>query len=71
MYTYVGHKEDVVAKALSEDLTRILGRNTVVVAGIHWDNLSEGGINVVRDLCRELTEKIVQLVGLAAPPPRA
>ncbi|HEY3278558.1 MAG TPA: hypothetical protein VGJ94_18215 [Syntrophorhabdaceae bacterium] len=62
VYTYVGHKEDVVAKALSEDLTRILGRNTVVVAGIHWDNLTEGGIETIRRLCEDLTHKIVGVV---------
>ena len=59
VFTYVGHKEDIVAKALSEELTRKLGRNTVVVAGIHWDGLSDEGIEAIRDACRALTGRIV------------
>ena len=60
VFTYVGHKEDVVAKAMSEDLTRRLGRNTVVVAGIHWDGLSEEGIKNIRNACQTLSDKIVK-----------
>jgi gallate decarboxylase subunit D len=60
VFTYTGHKEDVVAKALSEELTRRLGRNTVVVAGIHWDNLSIESIEKIRSICRVITEKIVK-----------
>ncbi len=59
VFTYVGHKEDMVAKAVSEDLTRRTGRNTVVVAGIHWDDLSEAGINHIRSACHALTDRIV------------
>ena len=60
VFTYVGHKEDVVAKTLSEELTRRLGRNTVVVAGMHWDGLSEEGIKHIRSACQELTDRIVR-----------
>lgn len=60
VFTYTGHKEDMVAKALSEELTRRLGRNTVVVAGIHWDDLSLEGIEKIRSICRSITEKIVK-----------
>jgi gallate decarboxylase subunit D len=59
VFTYVGHKEDIVAKAFSEELTRKLGRNTVVVAGIHWDDLSEEDIEAIRDVCRILSDRIV------------
>jgi gallate decarboxylase subunit D len=68
VFTYVGHKEDIVAKAFSEELTRRLGRNTVVVAGIHWDNLSEEGIGAVRDACRALSDKIVNELNLSSSP---
>jgi gallate decarboxylase subunit D len=60
VFTYTGHKEDMVAKALSEELTRRLARNTVVVAGIHWDDLSSEGIEKIRTICRLITEKIVK-----------
>jgi hypothetical protein len=60
VFAYVGHKEDVVAKTLSEELTRRLGRNTVVVAGMHWDGLSEEGIKNIRNACQVLTDRIVR-----------
>ena len=59
VFTYVGHKEDVIAKALSEELTRRLKRNTVVVAGIHWDNLAAGEIEIIGAACRALTDRII------------
>ncbi|MCX5812427.1 MAG: hypothetical protein NT178_07765 [Proteobacteria bacterium] len=60
VFTYTGHKEDMVAKTLSEELTRRLGRNTVVVAGIHWDDLSIESIEKIRSICQEITERIVK-----------
>jgi gallate decarboxylase subunit D len=60
VFTYTGHKEDVLAKALSEELSIRLGRNTVVVAGIHWDGLSVENIEKIRSICRIITEKIVK-----------
>lgn len=58
VFTYPGHKEDTVAKLMSEELARTLARNTVVVAGIHWDNLSESDIKTIIAICRRLTERI-------------
>jgi hypothetical protein len=69
VFTYVGHKEDTVAKAVSEDLTRRLGRNTVVVAGIHWDGLSAEGIRTIRTACTALTDRIVAAIALSNPKP--
>jgi len=40
----LGHKEDEVAKAASEVLAAALNAQVVVVAGIHWDNIDEEGI---------------------------
>jgi hypothetical protein len=60
VFTYVGHKEDVVAKLSSEELTRRLGRNTVVVAGMHWNDLSEEGIKSIRSACQTLIDRIVR-----------
>jgi hypothetical protein len=59
VFTYPGHKEDVVAKTMSEEIARRVGRNTVVAAGIHWDALSEKDITTITAICRELTDKIV------------
>jgi len=60
VFTFLGHKEDILAKPLAEDITRRLARNSVVVAGIHWDNLTDQEIKTVENLCRELTEKIIK-----------
>ena len=54
--TYVGHKEDVVAKTVAEALAARLATNVVVTAGIHWDNLPATGIAMVMERCRELIE---------------
>jgi hypothetical protein len=60
VFTFLGHKEDMLAKLLSEELTRRLARNSVVVAGIHWDNLTDEEIRTVELLCQRLTERLVQ-----------
>jgi hypothetical protein len=68
VYTYPGHKEDAVAKTMSEDIARRVGRNTVVVAGMHWDGFSDSDISVITATCRELTDKIVsRLTALPSP----
>lgn len=60
VFTFVGHKEDVVAKMISEELAKRLGRNTVVVAGIHWDNLSDAEIKIITRLSQTILEDIVK-----------
>ena len=59
VFTYLGHKEDAVAKTMSEEIARKTGRNTVVAAGIHWDALSDNDITSITAIFRELTNKIV------------
>jgi hypothetical protein len=58
--SYVGHKEDGVAKEVAEALAARFGTNAVVTAGIHWDALPADGIRTVLARCRELTERIVE-----------
>ena len=60
VYTFVGHKEDVVAKMMSEELAKRLGRNTVVAAGIHWDGLTDADIKSITKLCQSIMEQIVE-----------
>ncbi len=59
VFTFLGHKEDLLVKPLAEELTRRLGRNSIVTAGIHWDSLSDDEIETVEKLCRRLTERII------------
>lgn len=60
VFTFVGHKEDIVAKMMSEELAKMLGRNTVVAAGIHWDGLTEEEIKKITVLCKSIMEQILQ-----------
>ncbi len=60
VFTFLGHKEDLLAKPIAEEITRRLGRNSVVVAGIHWDGLTDEEIGTVDQLCRQLMEKIIK-----------
>ena len=56
--SYVGHKEDVVAKDTAEELAAALNTNVVVTAGIHWDDLPPDGIDDVVARCKQITEKL-------------
>ena len=56
--TYVGHKEDSVAKEAAETLAAALNTNVVVTAGIHWDDLAASRIGDVVAGCREVTDML-------------
>ncbi|MBW6486356.1 MAG: hypothetical protein K0B01_09430 [Syntrophobacterales bacterium] len=59
VFTLVGHKEDVIAKSMSEELSRKLNRVVSVVAGIHWDSLSQADIVVVIEMCAAIGKRII------------
>ena len=59
-FTFIGHKEDILVKQISERLASQLRRNVVVIAGIHWDNLSNKEIKVIEDLTKELQGEILR-----------
>jgi hypothetical protein len=58
VFTLLGHKEDEVVKMVSEHLSARLGKNVVVTAGIHWDNLPEEAIGEIAHNCIELADEI-------------
>lgn len=60
VFTHVGHKEDVVAKAMSEELSKELNRRVVVTAGIHWDGLKKDDIELIIEICRTITKRIIK-----------
>ncbi|MEN8243466.1 MAG: hypothetical protein ABFS43_01040 [Thermodesulfobacteriota bacterium] len=60
VFTYVGHKEDELAKAVSEIMAAVLKTKVVVTAGIHWDNLSSGGIQKVIQNSKILVDLILE-----------
>lgn len=67
VFTFVGHKEDAVAKMLSEELSKRLGRNTVVTAGIHWDGLTDTDIKAITVLCQSIMEQIAEKYSVNFP----
>jgi len=56
--TMPGHKEDVLVKDVSERVAAATGRNIVVIAGVHYDDLAVDDLKVLRKLWESLTEKI-------------
>jgi len=61
-FTFVGHKEDILAKKISEKLSARLRKNTVVTAGIHWDNLSPAEIKTIQNLTPKLVDQIIRKI---------
>ena len=57
------HKEDELAKAVSEVLASVLNTQVVVTAGIHWDNISEEGIRKIIRNSEILVDLIMDKVG--------
>jgi hypothetical protein len=57
--SYVGHKEDDVAKEMAQAISARFKTNAVVTAGIHWDDLPAGGIEIIIERCREVTAKVI------------
>ncbi|MCB2189505.1 MAG: hypothetical protein KQJ78_24060 [Deltaproteobacteria bacterium] len=61
--TYLGHKEDALAKELAEHLAARLGVKVVVAAGAHWDGLDQAGIAQVGQNSRRLGQLILEHCG--------
>jgi len=54
------HKEDELAKMIAETLAAALNTPVVVTAGIHWDNIPQGGIGRVIANCKTLVSLILE-----------
>ena len=59
---FPAHKEDELAKAVSEILAAALDTSVVVTAGIHWDNISKEGIKKVISNSKILVDLILKAV---------
>ena len=62
----LGHKEDLLTKAVAETLAAALNTVVTVTAGIHWDNLTEPMIQKVIRHSQILVDRI--LLKIAAKP---
>jgi gallate decarboxylase subunit D len=60
VFSFLGHMEDRVAKPMAEELAKKLDKKTVVVAGIHWADLSVEEIGTVLELCERLQYKVIE-----------
>jgi hypothetical protein len=60
VFTFLGHKEDAVAKGMSEELARRLHKKVVVVAGMHWDGLKDREIEEIMKVCQRVQERILK-----------
>jgi hypothetical protein len=59
VFTYVGHKEDALAKWAAEKISAALKAKVVVTAGIHWDGLDQAGIKTVLSNSEQLVQQLI------------
>ncbi len=57
--SYVGHKEDGIAKEMGLAISARFKTNAVVTVGIHWDDLPAADIQIIGDRCREITDLLI------------
>ncbi len=62
VFTRVGHKEDVVSRAMSEELSKALNKVVTVVAGLHWDNLKAKDIGLIVEICGTISKGIIAVI---------
>jgi hypothetical protein len=67
VFSYVGHKEDELAKAASEILSATLKTRVVVTAGIHWDNIKKKGIQCIIKNSEILVDLILDRIASEFP----
>jgi len=56
----IGHKDDEVAKYVSQTLSSSLNKHVVVTCGIHIDSITRDEIGTTIELLKELTDKLIQ-----------
>ena len=59
-FTFGGHKEDLLAKRISERIASTTRRNVVVTVGIHWDHLSLPAIQKIEELTQNLSAEVIR-----------
>jgi hypothetical protein len=55
-----GHKDDAVAKYISEHLANNLNKNVVVVCGIHYDDIDCDGIDAIMGLTSDGAKQLCE-----------
>lgn len=55
----IGHKDDEVARVVSNELSSKLNKTVVVTCGIHLDNITQEEINITIELIKESTNNLI------------
>ena len=58
--TFIGHKEDLLVKRISEELAAQLKRHVVVVAGLHWEGVTSRELEAIESLTEKLVLRILK-----------
>ncbi len=56
----IGHKDDEVAKYVSQTLSSKLNKNVVVTCGIHINDIKAEEIDMTIELLKELTDMLIE-----------
>jgi len=59
-FTFLGHKEDIIVKKISEKLAAQLRRNVVTTMGVHWDATTSNEIKTIQNLTQRLSDQILE-----------
>jgi hypothetical protein len=59
-FTFVGHKEDILVKKISEKLASRLRKNVVLTAGLHWESITSQEIKIIENLTEKLSDRILK-----------
>jgi hypothetical protein len=59
-FTFVGHKEDILVKKISEKLASRLRKNVVLTAGLHWESITPQEIKIIENLTEKLSDRILK-----------
>ncbi len=58
--TLRGHKEDMITMHLAKEIAKQCEKHTVVIAGLHWDNLEKNTLSTLTDwLLTKVKKRIV------------
>lgn len=62
----IGHKDEVVARKFSEQLSAKFNRNAIATAGIHIDDITENQMDIIMQnitvLCLDIINKLEEII---------
>ncbi|MFZ2331243.1 MAG: hypothetical protein WAW45_06590 [Atribacterota bacterium] len=58
VFTFIGHKEDEIAKEVAESITKATKRNTVAIIGLHIERATKEDINCLVYNIKEVVKQL-------------